>query len=190
MRRFKLSLFFSIVILILSLVFIPQQTFAHLAEGIDLHNGDYTIDIGYDPAVIKAQEPIFFLFGLGDNNKSAEIVQTTSAWVRIRNGNQSVFAATLYPEPTGTYTLVTTFPDQGNYELTVRFKTKEGVVENTTMISVVAQHDNMVLTHDKINHYNYYFVIGLLTIVIIVLLFIIFYFYNKNKKRNQNLFKS
>ncbi len=127
----RTGLFFLLVLVSLPIVS------SHLEGGIDLEHDGYVIDIGYDTVNISAQHPTVFLLSLA--TETEEPVETSSAWVRVKNPDgQIMLSMRLFPEPTGSYSFMALFPEEGDYELTLEFADVNGTNETV--------HDNTVLS--------------------------------------------
>jgi len=117
----------AIPLLILSLsIASPISTRAHETgaslEGIE---GEYLIDIGYSPEQLIEGESAVFDFSLQNEGVNAEF---DSVWVRLSSGEKTVLATGIGKSEFGKTVLTYTFPDQGAYEMSVRFQEGDRVL--------------------------------------------------------------
>jgi len=114
---------------VLLVIALSQTGFAHLGGGQDKVVGDYQLDLGYSPESLKMDEPAILAFDLA-NAITEEVIEPTSVWVRIADSQGVLFAGTFYPE--SQQVLFTyTFPHEGNYKITARFKDDKATIVET-----------------------------------------------------------
>ena len=123
--------------LLLLLLFMPAVS-GHLEGGVDVQQGNYIIDIGYDIVNLSAERQTVFLIVLHTLNDRD--IESSSAWIRLKEKEGvTVFSGRLNPEPTGSYSFTTFFPHRGEYELRARFTTKNETIESFTTLKVAGQ---------------------------------------------------
>ena len=86
--------------------------------------GEYLIDVGFSSEEITEGTPVVFdfsLLALGNN----EEVAFTSVWIQLRQKEKTVFASGLDKARFGKTTMLYTFPAEGEYTLTTRFRNVE-----------------------------------------------------------------
>lgn len=117
-RLFKLSL---IVVAIA-----PLSVFAHLNSEALKDNG-YQFEIGQFPAEQPLSGKSTF-FAIRFELENGNAVNNGEAWIRISKGDEILFSSSDFVTDDATIDFEYMFPDQGEYELTIRFidsKTKE-----------------------------------------------------------------
>jgi hypothetical protein len=116
---------------------VPGTALAH-GTGASLEKivGEYRLDIGYNPTILEAQDPSIFDFDLLFD-ETGERAAFTDMWVRIVQGRKTVFASGIHKPDFGNTTMVYSFPEKGDYELTVRFQNEEEkIVEGSFLLEV------------------------------------------------------
>jgi hypothetical protein len=106
-------------LLLVALLFTPAAATSHLAGGEDRIVGDYLIDFGFEPVTLSTSERSTLVFNLV-NATSQEPIPFATAWVRISDSSEAVFAGTFASE-NGNVPITFTFPRGGEYEITVTF---------------------------------------------------------------------
>ncbi len=114
------------------LLALPALATAHLAGGTDVEHGNYTIDLGYEPAPVKEGDEAKLQFTLLQNGST---VRPDEAWVRISK-DDIVFTGTLAPGATRNFLVTQTFDEPGTYDVTVRFSRSETLAEHTFHLDV------------------------------------------------------
>jgi hypothetical protein len=154
--RPKLIFFFALFALYLNFVE------GHLAGGLDKQVNGYVVDLGYEPAVMKANEKTVIALSLL-NASTSDIVDFDGLWVRIFS-DEVVFAGT-FKQEAGNAAFTFTFPEAGSYELTARFFDDEKMVVETDFAVEVGDDGD-------VNQFSYSSIIILaLTILVLFLIF-------------------
>lgn len=100
--------------------------------------GDYKVDVGYDPTTFTVGEPQRLDFNVV-KEQGGEDVQFADVWVRISQGNKTVFASGIHKPSLGKTGMTFTFPEAGDYMLSARFEGSSGtVVESSFPVTVQA----------------------------------------------------
>lgn len=101
--------------------------------------GDYKVDVGYDPATFMVGEPQRLDFNVV-KEIGGEDVPFADVWVRVSQGNKTVFASGIHKPSLGKTGMTFTFPEAGEYLLSGRFE-KDGntIVEASFPITVQVQ---------------------------------------------------
>jgi hypothetical protein len=126
-----------IYILVVSLVILPELSQAHGAGASwEKVVGEYKVDVGYNPTAIVSGASQRLDFNIL-NSGSGEQVSFANVWVRISQGEQTVFASGIKKPGFGTAGMVFTFPKQGDYILSVRFENStQSIAEAEFPVSV------------------------------------------------------
>lgn len=109
-------------------VLLPAAVLAH-TTGVSFEKtvGAYRADIGYDPAAPQAGAPERFDFDLYAAGTQDE-ADFGDIWVRIMQGNDTLFATGIHRPAIGKATLLYTFPAGGTYTIDTRFEKDENAV--------------------------------------------------------------
>lgn len=102
---------------------VPAAASAHVSGASwTAASGDYTADVGYDPAALSAGEPVPFDFSLWRGSaETGEAAQFESVWVRITDeGGDMLLATGIWNRSIGP-ALLYAFPRAGRYTLEVRY---------------------------------------------------------------------
>jgi hypothetical protein len=129
-------------------VSIPFLATAH-SNGASLEQtvGAYTIDIGHDPATLE--EYTRAVFDLNLLHIDGTRVEYTHAWVRIAEGESTVFATNIAHASLGPTTIVWVPPFSGDMTLYVRFEDEEKVLaEHTFTIPVSSSQEGTWVNTD------------------------------------------
>jgi len=126
---------------IIMLVGFTVQTMNVWAHGesfsIEKEVDGYIIDIGQTPENITANESVRFAYDLLDNMTN-EVVTYTDVWVRIQKDRKVIFASGIHQPKFGSTGMTFTFPESGEYELSVRFQNEgDSIVETSIPLTVV-----------------------------------------------------
>lgn len=116
--------------LVMMLGMAPSQKLiqAHgLGQSLTKTVGDYTIEVEYEALKLQADESVRLDFSITKKDTKEE-VQFTDIWVRIAQGNKTVFAGALAKANFGKPGMTYTFPEAGEYELSVRFQNADKTV--------------------------------------------------------------
>ena len=157
----------------------PILAAAHLDAGSDDVVNGFLIDFGYAPEFPAALNNTIMNFNLLDN-ATGNPINFTSLWIRISEGNKSIFAGSFSPSNENVNFLYT-FPKGGNYGLTARFYNgTETIVEKD--YEFVVKDASMTYAEDKslIRLDTVY--IGLILLIIILFLGFIL---SRNKLRKK-----
>ncbi|MBI2108713.1 MAG: hypothetical protein HYT93_00830 [Parcubacteria group bacterium] len=148
---------FLISIFTLLLILIPYALVdSHgLGTSIEVIEGDYLADIGYDAFLIEAQTPVRFDFGLFSSTEelwqpnndgtytsnSALPVDFDNLWVRVEeteSNNRTIFATGIQQPTFGPTTMLFSFLKEGAYTMYIRFQNAkdEKIVEVKLPITV------------------------------------------------------
>jgi hypothetical protein len=114
------------VIFIIAAFAIAEAVFANGLGGERLEKvvGDLIVDVGTDqPSTPRAGQPIEFDFDLLQSDTREPINLATSVGIDIGHDGKSMVNCDLVVEPPITF-LIYTFPERGNYTLTVSFFNK------------------------------------------------------------------
>jgi len=112
----------AILLLILLSLLVPFVALGHgLGVSYEETVGEYSIDIGYEPEAITSESRVRFDFGIFDKTTGEE-VEYSDLWLRINEGNQTVFASGIHSPEFGTAGALYVFPGGGSYEVSVRFQ--------------------------------------------------------------------
>lgn len=132
-----------IIILIVLVLFIftgyAGQSLAHVTgSSWEQVYGDYKVDVGYDPTTFTVGEPQRLDFNVV-KEQGGEDVPFADVWVRIAQGNKTVFASGIHKPSLGKTGMTFTFPEAGEYLLSARFEGPSGtVVESSFPVTVQA----------------------------------------------------
>lgn len=98
----------------------------------------YKVDVGYDTASFVVGEPVHFDFNV-TREQGGQDVDFADAWVRVTQGETTVFAGGIHKPSIGPAGMTFTFPQAGAYSMNVRFeKTGESLVDATFPMTVNA----------------------------------------------------
>ncbi len=132
---------------------VPPWTVARAHQtGLSWENivGNYKLDIGYDPVQIQAGEPQRFDFDIFQMPQGTNEGSFTDVWVRISEGQNTIFASGIHRMEFGKPGMIITFPKAGNYQLYVRFENSAGsLAEETLPVTVVAGQSEPVASVQK-----------------------------------------
>jgi hypothetical protein len=128
--------FLHTIILALLLLSAPGIADAHVTgNSFEQVNGAYRVDVGYDLSPFVAGEAVRFDFNVVQE-QTLEDVDFGDVWVRVSQGNRTVFASGIHKPVLGKTGMTFTFPDAGDYDLSVRFqKNGSSIVETTFPVS-------------------------------------------------------
>jgi len=103
----------------------------------------YLIDIGQTPDFITANQSVRFAFDLLDVETN-EIVPYTDVWVLIqKDGKKAIFASGIKQPKFGSTGMMFTFPESGEYELSVRYQNEgDSIVDTSIPITVIENPDS------------------------------------------------
>jgi len=122
--------FFALGIIALGLTAVGVS--AHSAgASIEKTIDNYLVDIGYSPEEPITGEPVRFDFALSDKPTEEEI-DFTNIWVRIEEGNKSLFAGSIDKARFGLTGFLYAFPESGEYQIFSRFENNEGPIAETS----------------------------------------------------------
>ena len=139
--------FFPILLVVVTFLFVmsPKHTVHAHGTGQSLEKvvGEYLIDVGYDVlGALKPDESVRLDFNVF-LNETGEVISFTDIWVRIAEGNKTVFAGGIHKARFGSTGMTFTFPEDGEYELNIRFQNEsDSIVETTFELSVEGSDDN------------------------------------------------
>ncbi len=137
------------ILTILLAVALAEAVFANGLGGERLEKvvGDQIVDVGTDQeSTPVAEEPIEFDFNLLTSDTREPVTYPTSVGIDIGHNGKSVVNCDLVPELPGTF-LFYTFPEGGNYTLTVTFfdknRDKQEVATATFPLTISASTGRM-----------------------------------------------
>lgn len=97
----------------------------------------YLIDIGQTPEIVTTNRSVRFAYDLLDNMTN-EVIAYTDVWVRIQQDKKVIFASGINQPKFGSTGMTFTFPETGEYEMSVRYQNDEGsIVETSVPITVI-----------------------------------------------------
>lgn len=151
--------FFAVVALVLS-VCLPSLVLAHATgQSFEQVMGDFKIDVGYDVSSFRAAETVRFDFNLAQE-LTKEDVAYTDVWVRIVQGNKTVFATGVNKPAIGKAGMTFTFPEPGMYDLSVRFENGAGSIVETKFPITVEPSEAAVAKEQERDKYKRYAIFG------------------------------
>lgn len=104
--------------------------------------GEYTVQFEYEALELQADESVRLDFAITKKDPS-ESVEFTDIWVRIAQGNETVFTGSILNPEFGRAGMIFTFPENGEYELSVRFQNKDKTLAEASFpLSVVPSMGN------------------------------------------------
>ncbi len=107
---------------------LTPSAFAHVSgSSWEQVYGDYKVDVGYDPATFVAGEPLRLDFNVV-KEQGGEDVPFADVWVRLSQGNKTVFASGIHKPTLGKTGMTFTFPEAGEYLLSARFEKESGTI--------------------------------------------------------------
>lgn len=109
----------------------------------------YLVDIGQTPEVITTNRSVRFAYDLLDNETN-EVVSYTDVWVLIQkvsdqnDRKKTIFASGIHQPRFGSTGMTFTFPESGEYELSVRYQNDEegSIVDTSVPITVIEEPEN------------------------------------------------
>lgn len=128
-----------LVVVVLLSTALPTLVFAH-PNGTSWEQvfNQYKVDVGYDPANFVAGQPVRLDFNV-TREQGGQDVDFADVWVRVTQGETTVFAGGIHKPSIGRAGMTFTFPQAGAYSMNVRFeKTGESLVDATFPITVNA----------------------------------------------------
>ncbi len=118
------SLYVPFVLCVVSILF-PVLTFSHgSGASFEQSVGEYTIDIGYEPAEPQAGERI--VFDLGRLLVGEEEADFDYVWVRLEQERESLLAAGIVKADVGPTSLLYQIPADMSGEMTVHVRYQKG----------------------------------------------------------------
>ena len=117
-----------LIYVLLVLLVLPSTTRGH-SEGASWSEkvGEYTVDVGYEPASIKSSMPARFDFALWKDDEATGMqADYDHVWVRIIYDKETFLATGIARQEVGPTTLLYTFDASGSYSLETSFRDKEG----------------------------------------------------------------
>lgn len=122
----------------------PLLLFAH-SMGVSHEEtiGEYYVDIGYDPEVLRAGERVVFDFGT--LTKKTAPVDFDYVWVRLMSDEKTVFASGIARAAYGPTSLLYTVPRETQSELRVvaRYQLGDDALAETTFSLPVQQYKDV-----------------------------------------------
>lgn len=132
---FTLSKFLLLIFLFSGFVLLGVAAAHGTGASLEKMVGEYKVDIGYDPPVLEAKDPIYFDFTL--LSETGERAEFSDIWVRVMKGKQTAFATGIHKPSFGNSTMIYMFPEGGEYELKVRFQNEgEALAEASFPLAV------------------------------------------------------
>jgi len=125
-----------------TLLFLPLAVDGHgTGASIEEEVDEYLIDIGYAPETVIARGQVRIDFDIFDA-ASKDPIPFTDLWLRIERGNMTYFAAGIAKAEFGRTGVVYSFPEAGEYTLSVRFQdSSEVLVEHEVPFAVNSAKD-------------------------------------------------
>lgn len=123
MKTFSLSL---ASILLLVAMSVPYSALAHgEGQSVEKTVGEYTVKLEYEAFELQAGESTRLDFEMmrGENK---EDIPFSNVWVRITQGNKTIFAGGIAKSDFAKTGVTYTFPESGDYELSARFQNDKG----------------------------------------------------------------
>ena len=115
---------------LLALVLMPVSVSAHAVGAFwTAQDGEYTADVGYDPATFTAGEYTRFDFLLWRGPAdTGELTDFAQVWVRILavNEKNTVLATGIWKQPIGPTTLLYEFQKAGKYTIETSYRDVQG----------------------------------------------------------------
>ncbi len=130
----KLKIIGILVFIFVAFALVSPKVFAHgTGQSVEKTDGDFTVDVGYDSPNAKpvAGEQVRFDFRLFQGN-NRDAVNFSDIWVKFAKGSAIILAGRLARDEFIPPGILMTFPQGGDYELTVRFNQKDSVLVETT----------------------------------------------------------
>ena len=124
----------------LLVLYTPYLALAHgEGQSIEKTIGEYSVKLEYETLELQVGEPTRFDFETTKANNN-EDVPFSSIWVRITQGNKTIFAGGIAKSDIGKTGLTYTFPEAGDYELSTRFQDNKGesIVEAAFPLKIAA----------------------------------------------------
>lgn len=128
-----------VLLVVLLSVGLPTLALAH-SEGASWEQvfNQYKVDVGYDPSSFVVGEPARLDFNI-TREQGGQDVDFADVWVRVLQGETTVFATGVHKPSIGSAGMTFTFPAAGAYSLHVRFeKAGESIVDAAFPITVNA----------------------------------------------------
>ncbi len=124
------------------------QILAHTTgQTVETAVGNSLIDIGYDVKDISVGQSVVFDFNLTDLKKEND-VPFTDVWVKVQQGNQTVFASGIHRPQYGKTGMIFTFPTPGDYTISTRFQNNDTTLAETSFTLPVKKNTDE-LTNNK-----------------------------------------
>ncbi len=144
--------FFKYFILFIVPFLLFTPVYAHVAgSSWEQVYGDYKVDVGYDPTTFTVGEPQRLDFNVV-KEQGGEDVPFADVWVRIAQGNKTVFASGIHKPSLGKTGMTFTFPEAGEYLLSARFENSSGtVVDSSFPVTVQAVQPDPATTKSTKN---------------------------------------
>ncbi|MEX0652026.1 MAG: hypothetical protein WD509_00945 [Candidatus Paceibacterota bacterium] len=117
---------------------VPVTLHAHgFGVSYEENKDGYLVDIGYDPEIFTTDSRALFDFTLYYEG-TEEDVEYSDVWLRINQGTRVIFAGGIHSPEFGTAGILYTFPEEGEYAISVRFQNMgEALTEVTFPVTVI-----------------------------------------------------
>jgi hypothetical protein len=137
MKLYRSIIFLTFVIF--SIACAPQ-VFAHGFGGsMEKESNGLLIDIGYDPENGTALSTFVYDFGLLKPD-TKEPIEFTDVWVRISKDKKTYLATGISKARIGKTTLAYIYPEEGTYQMSVRFQNGKDTLSETTFDLIVSPY--------------------------------------------------
>jgi len=98
-----------------------MQVLAHTSgKSLEQEVNGFLVDVGFDSEIITENTPLALDFSLVDKAGNKD-VDFDSVWLTIKNKDETIFASGIEKAKLGRTTMLYTFPQSGNYTLSLRF---------------------------------------------------------------------
>lgn len=136
MRSISVAKSVRVLILVLAslLVFLKVDLArAHLyGASLEKTVGEYFVDIGHSEERLEVGDSVRFDLNIYFDNDRQQALDFTDAWVRISQGNKTMFAGNLHQPILGKAGMTVVFPEEGEYELSARYHDEDSTLVETT----------------------------------------------------------
>jgi len=145
--------YISLVVIAVGLVFagFHDPAFSHVSgQSWEVVLKEYKIDVGYDPAPFVSGQPVRLDFNV-TKEATSEQVDFADVWVRITEGEKTVFASGIHRPSIGRAGMTFTFPEAGDYILSTRFEKDGTTIAETTFPVTVQQAEAASVRNNRLD---------------------------------------